>query len=295
MKFSFVIPTVDRELELQDCILSIDRAYDCMKSSDISIEIIVVYNGADKNTSSLNIQYPNFTHVYHINEKGTSRARNFGIVKSTGEYLIFIDDDATISKEFLYVLSNNILNKQETKVFYGRLLNPLNNDPFSGIYEMTESKYLGYFDYRYSGGTSLALKRSVFDKIGLYDEKFGPGGKYPAAEESDLFFKMLRSGEKILYLPELVIFHPVSRDTPYDKVYNYSYAIGAMLMKQMLCDPKKILFYFLIIIMMTFKSGIRALQNILLPETIKEKNKRFQYYSAFTGTLKGVIDYAING
>lgn len=291
MKVSFIIPSVDRITELQNCILSVERAYDRKKEANINIEIIVVFNGVRRMASSLNMQYPLFTYVFYIDEKNVSKARNFGIMKSSGEYLIFIDDDAAISENFLDVLYDNILNKKEVNAFYARILDPLNKDPFTHIYEVAEAKYLSYFDYLYSGGTSLVLARSVLDEIGLYNEQFGPGGKYPAAEESDLFFRMIQAKKKILYLPELVILHPVIADSSSNKVYNYSYAIGAMLTKQIFYNPSKALLYSLIILTVAVKSGIRSLQNVLLPETIKEKNKRFKYASVLNGTLKGVVDY----
>jgi len=67
-----------------------------------------------------------------------------------------------------------------------------------------------------------------------------------------------------------------------------------MLIKQMIGNPRKILLYSVIILTITAKSGIRSLQNIFLPETIREKNERFKYASVFNGILKGVIHYAKN-
>ena len=140
-------------------------------------------------------------------------------------------------------------------------------------------------------GNTHVLKKSAIEKIGSYDEKFGVGAKYPGAEESDIFFRLKHQGEKIFYLPELISFHPTYSIGSDFKRFNYSYAIGAMLVKQMCLDGKNIFIYLFIMAEIILKSFLRTLQVTFFLKSIENKNARYQYRYILIGTLKGACDY----
>jgi GT2 family glycosyltransferase len=143
----------------------------------------------------------------------------------------------------------------------------------------------------YFMGSAHVLKKSTIGRIGFYDEEFGAGAKYPAAEESDLFFRIKQQGGKVAYLPELIFHHPINDTTSVFKRFNYSYAVGAMLTKQIFLDGKNFFIYIAILSGIVFKSLLRTLQTIFFLKSIEAKNARFQYKSVLTGTLKGAGDY----
>lgn len=290
MKVSFVIPSVDRRKELQDCISSIESAYGNAKNKDIEIEIIVVFNGECRKDLFLEIKYPDLAFLYYINERGLSIARNFGINKSKGEYIVLIDDDATIKEDFVQLLPDSITNKGH-RVFCCRVLEPATNRPFCINDSRMTKVYLGRFGYQFFKGSSLVISKEVLKKAGLYDEDFGLGAKYQAAEESNLFFKIKMQNEKILYVPELVVFHPIPEWPLPAKVLNYSYGTGAMLTKCCVVDKAHLCVYIMIIFTMVSKNFIRVLQKIFLPKIVEEKDKKFQYYYYLTGIVRGIIDY----
>ena len=101
MKLSFIIPSVDRNQELQECIASIENAYNGRK--DISIEILVIVQ-THPTTHHIQVKYPENITFYYIDRKGLSIARNYGIKKCSGDYLIFLDDDAAIANTFIDML-----------------------------------------------------------------------------------------------------------------------------------------------------------------------------------------------
>ena len=285
MKYSFIIPTVDRKEALARCLASIEQAYKF--ANGVDMEVVVVFNGrGGENRASVKVEFPEKLSIHNIDKMNVSAARNYGIEKSKGDYLIFIDDDATINIRFLVVL-DKWARQNNSPVFYGRILNPDNNLPFVDLYKLEASKYLDYFDYFHSGGTSLVAKKSAIEAAGLYDERFGPGGKYFAAEETDLFFRLLRGGYKMFYCPELIIYHPVCEEPIPDKAYKYSYSVGATLAKQFAADKAHFHIYLLMLIKIVFKSSLRTIQNILFPWLLKRKNKRFHYEKVLTGTIMG--------
>lgn len=286
-RISFIIPTVDRCQELQNCIASIERSYERVVNADI--EIVVVFQGLDAK-KDVKIRFPQFSYFYHIEKKGLSLARNFGIRKSTGEYLVFLDDDTVINEDFIKVLLREIAATQAS-AFCCRDTDPLKRKFYSMRFSGIKVKLLNYFEYIYFVGYAHIIKRSSIERIGFYDEKFGIGAQYPAAEESDVFFKLMRLGERIIYLSDLAVHHPVPATTPEFKRFNYAYATGAMLTKQMIFDAKHLPIYFLILCGIILKSFFRTLQTIFFPNNVRASDLIFRHKSVFTGTLKGICAY----
>ena len=290
MKVSFIIPSVDRTNQLLSCINSIEIAKDRQK--DVEVEIIVVYNGEGYNNQPLKIKKPATVKYFNIKVKGPSKARNYGITKSSGDYLMFLDDDASVSEDFLEKLFINMRN--DVNIYFARLLNPSDKLPFTGIYCDTKMKYLNFFDYSYAGGTTMTIKRETLFKIGQFDDRFGSADKYRGAEEGDLFFRLLQNREKILYLPDLIIFHAIVKETSPGKVFDYAYSVGALLMKQILADWRRFYVYSFIFFMIVFKSLLRSAQVYIFPNSVKGENRRYQYFSVFQGTVSGFMSYYRN-
>lgn len=104
-KVSVIIPTYNGEKYIQRCLDSVlNQTYD-------NIEIIVVDDGSTDGTKdivqSYKKKYKNVKYLYQINSRqGT--ARNNGLMKCTGEYVVFVDSDDAIDKKMIYWLYQTI-------------------------------------------------------------------------------------------------------------------------------------------------------------------------------------------
>lgn len=287
MKFSFIIASLkDRGEYLQECINSIELASEYKKNCDL--EILVVFQGAQWDKNKFKVRYPQSISFYTINEKGLSKARNFAIKKSKGDFLVFLDDDARLKEDFIQVLVENI-SPGLTGAYCGTILEEKSRTRLTPYSKYNTKKRLGANDFRYFMGSSHILERSTIDKIGYYDEKFGAGAKYPGAEESDIFFRMKRNGIKIIYIPGLMIYHPLVFGP---KVFEYSYATGAMLAKQTFSDKKRLFTYLFIISVIISGSVLRIIQNSFFPMKKDFKDKKMHHKSILAGILKGFFRYA---
>lgn len=287
-KISFIIASVDRDRQLEECICSIGKAHEY--SPDIPIEILVVIQKV-KEKKDIRIRYPEITHFYHTDKIGLSAARNFAIGKSAGEYLVFLDDDAGVSENFINVLSEKIIKYNKIGVFCGRLIDPVRNIPFSVIFSDKRLKKLRHFEYQYFMGSAHVLSRRVIERIGCYDERFGAGAKYYGSEETDVFFRSKAAGEQIVYLPDLVFFHPVLFPPP-DYSYRYSYAFGAMLMKNWISDKAYFFVYCAIFLRTIFSSLLRIFQKMfLIFARKKERREAYRHYLILRGILSGVVNF----
>ncbi|KXT72761.1 Glycosyltransferase [Streptococcus sp. DD10] len=90
MKFSVIIPVYNVEKYIDRCLKSIiSQHYN-------DLEIIVIDNGSTDSSGSIcdiyASEYSNIS-VYHIANHGVGSARNFGLSKSRGEFVYFVDSD----------------------------------------------------------------------------------------------------------------------------------------------------------------------------------------------------------
>ena len=107
MKFSVIVPIFNVEKYLEkclDCVVNQTyKNYECIlvvdKSSDKSEEIANKY-----------VKKYNWQKVYEENT-GLAKARNLGVDKSNGDYIIFLDGDDYFEKDLLEKLNNQIKNE----------------------------------------------------------------------------------------------------------------------------------------------------------------------------------------
>jgi glycosyltransferase involved in cell wall biosynthesis len=287
---SFIIASIDRDLPLQKCISSVEKAHEYKK--DIPFEILVVIQKT-KQKKDILVLYPENIVFYYIDEIGLSVARNFAIEKSKGDYLVFIDDDAAVKEDFIEVLSRRITGYNKVNAFCGRLIDSAQDTPFSHLFRNNNVKELKRFDYQYFMGSGHVLSREVIKRIGCYDQRFGVGAKYYGSEESDIFFRLKAANERVIYLPDLVFFHPIPVMSA-GYVYKYAYAVGAVLTKSSVNDKAGVIIYCIVVFKITVKAFIRILQKMLLKGIYKEKDEKYHYSSLLSGTFTGIKDFINN-
>ena len=98
---SIVVPVYNVEQYLDECIRSI------LGQSYTNTEVILVDDGSADSSPLICDAWSlkdNRIRVFHQKNGGVSSARNFGIRKATGEYLVFIDADDVIDNRLLEIL-----------------------------------------------------------------------------------------------------------------------------------------------------------------------------------------------
>ena len=290
MKFSFVIPSYDRKEVLQTCIKSIEKAYE--RAQDIATEIVVVFCGVNMEKSSFDLKYPDLTITQHSEENIVCRAKNIGISKARGEYIVLLDDDATVGEDFLLKLNDMV--KPEVNVYSAKIQDPLTAECFTEKEKTLAGRKLRRVDYNLFKGSALIIRKAVLMKAGLFSEEFGPGGRYYSAEESDLFFRIKMLKEDIRYVPELVVYHPIYDTFPECKAYRYSFATGAMLAKYCFDDWANMYAYLFLISRLFLICSIRIIQTALFPGLMRSKNEKRRYACVMRGQAAGIIQYLKN-
>lgn len=196
MVLSIIICTYNRVDFLKKCIGSILKQI----STNNDIEIVVIDNNCNDGTKEY-INNINSTYINYFLEtkQGLSHARNKGIEVSKGDFLAFVDDDATIDKKWLKSLLYHLKNQNINHIYGG---------PIFPNFEVNCPKWIdenyfirkfkssdGYLDKLtaqdgFSGG-NMCIPKNIFDKIGFFNTDLGMQGKEMGlGEESELFFRI---------------------------------------------------------------------------------------------------------
>ncbi|MDO4963776.1 MAG: glycosyltransferase family 2 protein [bacterium] len=104
MKVSVIIPVYNSEKYIKKCIDSLvnQKFEDC--------EFIFVDNASTDNSRGIIELYTDSRiKYYRLNEKGISQARNFGIEKSNGDYIIFVDSDDYVKDDYIEKMYNKAI------------------------------------------------------------------------------------------------------------------------------------------------------------------------------------------
>lgn len=133
-KISIIVPIFNSEQYLKDAIDSM------LAQTYRNIEIILIDDGSTDNSFKICTNYLKDNaniKIYHLPNGGVSKARNFGINKSTGDWITFVDSDDIISNDYCEKLIECI--DESTDMVIGRTISFLNDD----ISYLVNDKYRG--------------------------------------------------------------------------------------------------------------------------------------------------------
>ncbi|MGU8908540.1 glycosyltransferase family 2 protein [Clostridium perfringens] len=116
MKFSILVPIYNTETYLKKCINSI------LEQTYANFELILINDGSTDNCGYICDYYKSIDKrikVIHKHNSGVSSTKNIGINNSIGEYIVFVDSDDYIEKNFLEVISKEIESQEYEMIFFG--------------------------------------------------------------------------------------------------------------------------------------------------------------------------------
>jgi glycosyltransferase involved in cell wall biosynthesis len=233
---SVVVCTHNRADLLEKAILSLIA----QSLAPDAFEIIVVDNNSSDRTPTVAEKYVRLhTNIRYCRERkqGVSYARNLGWREAQGEYLAYLDDDATAPGQWLEVAAG-IIAQRHPHIFGG---------PFYAMYDKPkpewfkdeyESHSLGaaareLVDGEFLTGTNLFILRDSCAHVGGFDPQLGMSGEAFGYGEETAFILAARKkipGIRVYYDPDLKLFHRVAehkmslRATAYRRVVDGRYA-----------------------------------------------------------------------
>lgn len=111
-KVSIIVPIYNDEKYIKQCLDSI------LEQTYTNIELIIINDGSTDNSQNIIEEYKNkFLEIKIINQpnSGVSYARNIGLNNATGEYIMFVDSDDIIAKDYIKQMMD-ILKKNDLDI-----------------------------------------------------------------------------------------------------------------------------------------------------------------------------------
>ncbi|QQG44071.1 MAG: glycosyltransferase family 2 protein [Candidatus Roizmanbacteria bacterium] len=188
-----------------------------LKSSYKNFEIIVVDDGSKDNSKSVLKSFEKEKKIkifYFKKNKGAACARNFGVKRSKGEYILFIDFDCEIEKKCLAAIIKKLNKDKEIGGIVLKLITDNGKLDSAGHFysifgfpyevgagENPENyqKELPVFGSKTAG---FAVRKDVIEKIHGFDEDYVISG-----EDTDLSWRIILANYQLIYFPEAIGYH----------------------------------------------------------------------------------------
>jgi glucosyl-dolichyl phosphate glucuronosyltransferase len=218
MDVSVVLPTYNRAASLQTTLATFSHL---AVPSGTTWELLVVDNNSTDGTRDVIERAARSARfcIRYVFEKtqGRSAALNRGIAEAKGEIIAFTDDDVLLHPEWLTGLIHTF-EEFDCAGVAGRIV-PLWNHPKPRWLEMEGQQAIVNFELgdeskeiRFAPmGANSAFRKQVFTRHGLFRLDLGVSGSQHTITCDDTEFgeRLIRGGEKIMYSPSAIIYHPV--------------------------------------------------------------------------------------
>jgi GT2 family glycosyltransferase len=216
---TIIIPTRDRCDSVTELLESLQRLRGLER---IGPEIIVGDNGSADRTWDMLVkqaeQFPVPVKLLRVPRGGKCAVLNEAIRNASGKILAFLDDDVVVDPLWLEGLSKFFETYPGYCVAQGvvRLRSPEAEDPHTRKllkrYRTIPHLDLGgeLMELHHLNGSNFAARREVFNDLGGFDERLGPGAS-GTSEDVELAQRIVRAGIKIGYVGQAVVYHRIDR------------------------------------------------------------------------------------
>ncbi len=253
---SVVIATRDRTDSLAVCL----KAFDDVEYPNY--EIIVVDNAptteataeliASQSAANPRIRYAREEHP------GLGWAHNCGLRHARGDIIAFTDDDVVVDRHWLsellrgFSLGGNVgcvtglVVPQEIETlsqYWFDVHSGFNKGFTRRVFDLRENRPADrLFPYRSTimgTGANMAFRADALRSVGGLDPALGPGTAAKNGEDLDIYFRIIKAGYQIVYLPSALVRHRHRADYAAlrDQFYTYGVGFAAYMAKVVAKNP----------------------------------------------------------
>lgn len=194
--------------------MHLDRTLDALQRQEPSDFQIVVVDQSDDVDVALETRAADDPRLTAIRDsgRGLSRARNIGWRMLDAEWIVYVDDDCIALGDWAHAMGETLAAQPDVSFVTGEIVG---DAPDGGVgvsmFPVTEErlrqgrwtrpKDIGF-------GASMAVRRAVIEELGGWDERLGAGvPDFPASDDMDFNYRLLRAGGMALATPRLRMLH----------------------------------------------------------------------------------------
>jgi len=231
-KVSVVVATYNRADILAENIESVlNQDFD-------SYEVIYVDDGSTDDTADVLAEWSGRSslsfQVVLTENIGPGPARNAGVAVARGEYVLFLDDDATVPREWVRTMVERC-EAHGCDVLCGGIDAYSIEEPVAHYLHLRMQTTLGSAvkELKAAPSGNVLIRRSAFTDVGGFSEE-----RLPAAEDWELSFRLREAGARIMYDPAVAIVHRYQSEVePALRRMRTAGAVGVYLAKRMHGSP----------------------------------------------------------
>lgn len=219
-RFSVIVPVYNRVDEINDLLESLS-AQTCR-----DFEVIIVEDGSTEPCGDLVRSFAGKVDVRYFfkSNEGRSIARNYGIDRSSGDYLVFFDSDCVIPRDYFAILSAE-LDRQPLDCFGGPDAAHESFTPVQKAISFAMTSFMTTGGIR--GGKvqmekfvprsfNMGYSRKVYDTVGGFREMF--------SEDIDMSTRIRQAGFSIGLIHPAHVFH--KRRVDFARFWRQVYVFG---------------------------------------------------------------------
>jgi glycosyltransferase involved in cell wall biosynthesis len=189
-----------------------------------SVDVVIVDNNCTDETPAVVDAFGKVLRIRRVKEprQGSSHARNRAVAEFRGDVLLFADDDVWLTPNWLIAYHDAFARFPDAGYFGGRILPDWGNEKPGWIGDRPVpliDGLLGWYDHGAESrlfarmdptpfGASFAVRRRLFDNIGLFKVELGTGGASLArGEETEFLMRARKAGAQGVYVGRALSFH----------------------------------------------------------------------------------------
>ena len=204
MRYSIIIPVYNRPDEVDELLQSL-TLQTCK-----DFEVVIVEDGSSEPCDRIVEKYHEALDIRYYNKpnSGPGQSRNYGAERSNGEYLIILDSDCILPKDYLAAIENE-LNTEPADAFGGP---DRAHDSFTDIQKAINYSMTSFFttggirggkkkmDKFYPRSFNMGVRRSAYAQLGGFSNmRFG--------EDIDFSIRIFKEGYHCRLFPDAWVYH----------------------------------------------------------------------------------------
>jgi GT2 family glycosyltransferase len=188
------------------------------------VEVIIIDNASTDLTFQVSENYlkqSKFSARYiYESQPGISHARNRGAKEANAEIVAYVDDDISLTTQWLATILEAYRRYPESWAIGGKTIPVGEAEPVPKWFGTTTYCFLGGHDLgdedlvltrrNFLHGANMSIRKKAFEKYGLFNLKLGVvGSKKMLYDEGEFFWRILKNGGPLVYVPKATAYHHI--------------------------------------------------------------------------------------
>jgi GT2 family glycosyltransferase len=248
LAITVAVCTRDRPSKLHRCLAALVALRDARRDAR-RIDILVIDNAPTNRATRTKVE--EFPDVRYVVEPvpGLDFARNRAIAASDHPWLAFVDDDVVVDRCWFDRVAEAIAGAPDAGGFTGPVLPLVLETEAQLRFERAGGFGKGFETIVYGRdrpgdpiypahpgsigtGACMVFATAALRSLGGFDEALDTGPPLPGGGDIDMFYRMVRAGHTIVYLPGLLVHHEHRREMKGLRKQYYSWGLSVMTLMQ---------------------------------------------------------------